>query len=136
MNCSLTLSRYTRTAFAHYPHQNEQGKKRKKNTRLESKEVVRRLIDPQVAPLLTPPRNTRELMVSAVNSWVLAYDNMSVIPQWMSDALCMLSTGGAMAGNTSFKRAERNIIHVQRLNKQAGAATELFLAPLALLRLG
>ncbi len=76
--------------------------------------IVRRLTDPQAGPLLNPPRNARDLMVSAVNGWVLAYDNMSVIPQWMSDALCMLATGGAMTGVTSFTRAERSIIHVQR----------------------
>ena len=76
--------------------------------------IVRRLIDPQAAPLLAQPRNTRELMVSAVSGWLLAYDNMAAIPQWMSDGLCMLATGGAMSSNTSFTRGERSVIHVER----------------------
>ena len=72
--------------------------------------IIRRLIDPQAALLLAEPRNTRELMVSAVNGWLLAYDNIGVIPHWLSDGLCMLATGGALAGHASFseRRAERH----------------------------
>jgi hypothetical protein len=76
--------------------------------------IVRRLIDPQAAPLLTPPRHTRELMVSAVNGWLLAYDNISAIPDWLSDGLCLLATGGAMASHTSFTSLEATVIHAQR----------------------
>ena len=47
--------------------------------------VVRLSIDPQAAPLLTEPRSTRDLMVTAVNGWLLAYDNIGVIPAWLSD---------------------------------------------------
>ena len=77
-------------------------------------EVVRRLIDPQATKLLGQPRSMRELMVTAVNGWLLAYDNLSVIPQWLSDGLCMLATGGAMAGNASFSSSERTVFHAQR----------------------
>jgi hypothetical protein len=37
--------------------------------------VVRLLIDPQASPLLAEPRSTRDLMVTAVNGWLLAYDS-------------------------------------------------------------
>jgi hypothetical protein len=76
--------------------------------------VVRLLIDPQAAPLLAGPRNTRELMVTAVNGWLLAYDNTSVIPRWLSDGCCMLATAGALAGTASFTRSERRLVHAQR----------------------
>ena len=76
--------------------------------------IVRRLIDPQAAPLLAEPRNTRELMVSAVNGWLLAYDNIGVIPDWLSDGLCLLATGGALAGHASSTNGERSVIHAQR----------------------
>src|SRR5437868_12539524 len=75
--------------------------------------VVRLLIDPQAAPLLGEPRNTRDLMVSAVNGWLLAFDNVGVIPRWLSDGLCRLATGGALAGNSSWS-GERALIHAQR----------------------
>ncbi len=76
--------------------------------------VVRRLIDPQARPLLAQPGNMRDLMISAVNGWLLAYDNVSVLPQWLSDGLCMLSTGGALAGHGSLSTGERTLIHAQR----------------------
>ena len=76
--------------------------------------VVRLLIDPQSAPLLAMPRGNRDLMVTAHNGWLLVYDNISVITDVVSDALCMVSTGGAYAGRTLFSNDERSVIHVQR----------------------
>ena len=40
--------------------------------------VIRLLIDPQADPLLAEPRNTRDLMVTAVNRWLRAYDNEEI----------------------------------------------------------
>jgi hypothetical protein len=76
--------------------------------------VVRQLVDPQAAPLLAEPRNNRDLMVAAVNGWLLTLDNVRVIPPWMSDALCMLATGGALAAHVPFSTGERSVIHAQR----------------------
>ena len=76
--------------------------------------VVRLLIDPQAAPLLAIPRGVRNLMVTAHNGWLLAYDNISVINDAVSDGLCMVSTGGAYAGRTLFSNDERSVIHVER----------------------
>ena len=41
--------------------------------------MVRLLIDPQVCPVLYPPDSTQNLMATAVNGWLLAYDNISTI---------------------------------------------------------
>jgi hypothetical protein len=43
------------------------------------------------------PREERDLFVAASNSHVLAFDNVSGLPGWLSDALCRLSTGGGWA---------------------------------------
>ncbi len=76
--------------------------------------VVRLLIDPQDAPLLAIPRGIRQLMVTCHNGWLLAYDNISVIADVVSDGLCMVSTGGAYAGRALFSNDDRSVIHVQR----------------------
>ena len=76
--------------------------------------VVRQLIDPQAAGLLAEPRSTRDLMVTAVNGWLLAYDNVSVLPSWLSDSLCRLASGGGFAARALFSNDERNVIHAQR----------------------
>ena len=76
--------------------------------------ILRLLIDPQSSPLLVQPKSTRDLMVTAVNGWLLAYDNISVIPDWLSDSLCQLVFGGGFAARALFSNDERSVIHAQR----------------------
>jgi hypothetical protein len=59
--------------------------------------ALRLLVDPSTAALRSVPREERDLMIAASNSWVISYDNLSGIQQWLSDALCRLSTGGGFA---------------------------------------
>lgn len=56
--------------------------------------VLRALIDPNLAPIRASPKEPRDLVVSARNSWMLAYDNISSFPEWMADGLCQIATGG------------------------------------------
>jgi hypothetical protein len=44
--------------------------------------------------LRSDPRDARDLMIAALNSWLVGYDNLSDLPPWLSDALCRLATGG------------------------------------------
>jgi len=76
--------------------------------------IVRLLIDPHEVPLRGEPRHAGGLMRSAMNRWLLAYDNIRVIPGWLSDALCLLSTGGPLEGGASSSGDEQCVIHVQR----------------------
>jgi hypothetical protein len=55
--------------------------------------LVVSLIDPSPAPLRTPPRELRSWAASASASWIVALDNVSVIPPWLSDTLCKAVTG-------------------------------------------
>src|SRR5262249_27188894 len=43
------------------------------------------------------PREERELMIAANNGHLLAFDNLSGLPAWLSDALCRLASGGSFA---------------------------------------
>src|SRR5437868_13535290 len=72
--------------------QGEQGTAKSTTTR-----ILRSLIDPNVSPLRTVPRNERDLMIAATNSWAQCFDNLSHIPLWFADALCRLATGGGFA---------------------------------------
>ena len=60
-------------------------------------EVLRRLIDPNSAMLRAEPRDVRDVMIAATNSWLLAIDNISDLQPWLSDCLCRLSTGGGFS---------------------------------------
>ncbi len=76
--------------------------------------ILRLLIDPHVCPLLAEPKGTCDLMVTALNGWLLAYDNLTTIPGWMSDVLCQLVYGGGFSGRALYSNDERNIIQAQR----------------------
>jgi hypothetical protein len=76
--------------------------------------IVRLLVDPQVSPVLAQPRSTRDLMVTAFGGWLLVFDNISTVPDWFSDGLCRLATGGGFAGRALFSDTERSVIHAQR----------------------
>ena len=76
--------------------------------------IVRLLVDPQVSPVLAQPRSTRDLMVTAFGGWLLVFDNISAVPDWFSDGLCRLATGGGFAGRALFSNVERSVIHAQR----------------------
>ena len=76
--------------------------------------VARLLLDPHSAPLLGEPTSTRDLMVTAQSSWLLAFDNVGVLPGWLSDCLCRLATGGGHATRSQFTNDEVTYIHAQR----------------------
>jgi hypothetical protein len=59
--------------------------------------LLRALIDPNAAPVRALPREERELMIAANNGHLLAFDNLSGLPPWLSDALCRLASGGSFA---------------------------------------
>jgi hypothetical protein len=59
--------------------------------------LLKALIDPNAAPVRALSREARELMIAANNGYLLAFDNLSGLPNWVSDALCRLATGGSFA---------------------------------------
>ncbi len=59
--------------------------------------MLRALIDPNAAPVRTVPREERDLFIAATNSHLLAFDNLSDLSPWMSDALCRVASGGSFA---------------------------------------
>ena len=76
--------------------------------------ALRRLIDPNTADLRCEPKEPRDLMIAANNGWVVALDNISYLPPWLSDALCRLSTGGGFATRTLYENDEETIFDATR----------------------
>jgi putative DNA primase/helicase len=75
--------------------------------------MVRGLIDPSAAPIRAAPKDDRDLIVSAMNSRVLAFDNLSAVPNWLSDALCRVATGGGFATRMLHTDRDEVICEVQ-----------------------
>lgn len=76
--------------------------------------VLRSLIDPNVAPIRCEPKEPRDLMIAANGSRLLALDNLSAVPVWLSDALCRLSTGGGFSTRQLYSDDEEIIFDSQR----------------------
>lgn len=76
--------------------------------------IIRRLVDPSTAPLRAPPNDVRDLLVGALNGWLLALDNISYLTPQMSDALCRLATGGAISERQLYTNTDEVLVQVQR----------------------
>jgi len=76
--------------------------------------VIQSLIDPRKAGLRTLPREERDLAIACANGWLLGFDNVSAIPDWLSDALCRVSTGSGFATRTLYSDQEETLIEVKR----------------------
>ncbi len=55
--------------------------------------VIRRLVDPSAIELLTFPTRKEELVQQLSHHWSALYDNVTSIPEWLSDSLCRAVTG-------------------------------------------
>jgi hypothetical protein len=75
---------------------------------------TRLMIDPSAALLRAEPRDPRDVMIAATNGRVVALDNLSHIPSWLSDCLCRLSTGGGFATRELYSDTEETIFEAQR----------------------
>jgi hypothetical protein len=76
--------------------------------------ILRSLIDPSTVPLRSMPRSPHEVYIDAVSSWVIAIDNISSLPVWLSDTLCQLSTGGGFTTRTLFTDRDQELFSAMR----------------------
>jgi hypothetical protein len=64
--------------------------------------------------LRTTPRNEHDLYIAATSAWVVAFDNISNLQPWLSDALCRLSTGGGFSTRTLYENREQELFDAMR----------------------
>ena len=68
--------------------------------------LLRRVVDPNRAPIRALPRDEHELFIAARNGHILAFDNVSTLSSWLSDAICRLATGAGFAARRLFTNDE------------------------------
>jgi hypothetical protein len=76
--------------------------------------VFRALIDPSRSALRAEPRDQQDLLIAARNNWVVAFDNVSHLQPWLSDALCRLSTGGGLGKRQLYTDQDEIVLDAQR----------------------
>ena len=87
----------------------EQGTGKSTTTR-----VLRRLVDPSASLLRAPPKDVRDLLVGALNGWVLTLDNLTFLGPQLSDTLCRLATGGAISERALYTNLDEVLVEVKR----------------------
>ena len=87
----------------------EQGSAKSK-----TQDVLRDFIDPNQVNLRAKPKNRESLFISAENSHLISYENLSHLQPEMQDAFCTLATGGGFADRMLYTNKEESIIDVKR----------------------
>lgn len=77
--------------------------------------IFQRLIDPSSLEPGALPDNEKDLAVRMHNAYVQAFDNASVIPDLLSDALCRAATGGTFAGRMLYSDDEITVLTYLRI---------------------
>ncbi len=75
--------------------------------------VLKALVDPSRIPLRAEPHNEQDLVLGATNAWLLALDNVSHLPVWLSDALCRIASGGGFATRALYSQEEEAVYDVR-----------------------
>jgi len=76
--------------------------------------MLRKLVDPARAPLRSAPKDDQNVAVEAANAWVMAIDNLSGMPNWLSDALCMVATGSGLTTRRLHTDREQEVFDAAR----------------------
>lgn len=76
-----------------------------------TQEVLRTFIDPNRVMLRARPKTIEDVYVAAANSHLVSYENLSQLNPDMSDALCVVSTGGGFAARTLYTNNEETVLN-------------------------
>jgi RepB DNA-primase N-terminal domain len=76
--------------------------------------IIVSLTDPRQAPLIMGAPKVRDLATIAASVWVVGFDNVSRVPQELSDALCQLATGAGYRTRQLYTDAEPFILDLKR----------------------
>jgi putative DNA primase/helicase len=97
------------------------------------------LIDPRDEKALSIPKDDRALIVFAKQTFLIGFENISVIPAWFSDALCRLASGDSFVAvklytddELAIHKAKRSVIvnGIPRLAEREDLASRTFVISL------
>lgn len=77
--------------------------------------LIKELLDPSAIQTLSPADNLRELVLQAAHHWFIPLDNLSSLPEWMSDALSRACTGDGFSKRELFTDTDEVILAFRRI---------------------
>lgn len=76
--------------------------------------IIKKICDPSSLETLIPPKDLTQLIQVIAHHHVCVFDNMSSLPQWMSDILAQACTGGGFSKRRLFTDDDDVIYQVKR----------------------
>ncbi len=73
------------------------------------------IIDPATAAVRRAPDKEETWSTAVAGSWVVALDNLSTLPPWLSDALCRAVTGDADVRRRLYSNSDLEVVHYRRV---------------------
>jgi hypothetical protein len=85
--------------------------------------MIINLISPSTAPTRSSPRDIKTWVTGANAAWITGLDNVSSVPDWLSDALCRASTGEGMVDRALYTDSDVSVISFRRVVVMNGIDT-------------
>lgn len=95
-----------------YPALNLNGERG--STKSKATAILRNMIDPNKAPSRNAPKDDREAAITAQNNMVIALDNLSSMPMWLSDLLCRIATGSGFSARELYTDDSERVFSAKR----------------------
>jgi hypothetical protein len=77
--------------------------------------IMRSLIDPCAAPTRAMPKDETDWIIAVNAALIAAIDNVSAIPDWLSDAMCRASTGEGLMRRKLYTDQDVSILSARRI---------------------
>ena len=80
------------------------------STKTTHTKMVRMLTDPNARPVRSKPKELRDVYIAAIKSGMVVYNNLSSLPDWLSDVFCVITEGSADSRRELFTDDEESVI--------------------------
>ncbi len=77
-------------------------------------ELIKMTVDPSSMRTLTFPRDTNDFIQQLSHNYIVYYDNISTIPEWISDQLCRAVTGSGFSKRALYTNDDDVIYNFKR----------------------
>jgi hypothetical protein len=79
-------------------------------TKTSAAYAVRSIVDPNASPLRAKPKDPHDVFVAATHSLIVGYNNLSSLPDWLSDTICVVTEGSGESRRELFTDADESLI--------------------------
>lgn len=89
----LYIANLVATMFPDIPHPIDVFSGVKGSSKTTACRIKKEIVDPSIIDSMGPPRKEEDFIQTCSHHWFLTIDNLSKLPEWLSDTLCRVVTG-------------------------------------------